>query len=137
MRSVTEALYRPERLLLQLTTKSRRRPTRPRHNSPPQRRKRKSQEIRETTLSFLPTPTAPLCRHWLSQAKSWPRDKRLSNWLTPAPAKLQSSFRRRSDQFSPRKHMPYFMEKLRPFLSAHTTSPNLLTPDPPPSHPHH
>ena len=57
MRSVTGALYRPERLPLQLTTKSRQRPMRPRHNSLPQRRRRKLQEIRETTLSFLPTPT--------------------------------------------------------------------------------
>ena len=30
-----------------------------RHNLPPQRRKKKLREIRETTLSFLPTPTAP------------------------------------------------------------------------------
>src|SRR5260370_41600881 len=85
MRSVTGALYRPERLLLQLTTKSRQRPMRRRHTSPPQRRKRKLQEIREITLSFLPTPTAPLFRHWLSRARSWPRDKLSSNWLTPAP----------------------------------------------------
>src|SRR5260370_17359152 len=133
MRSVTEALYRPERLLLQLTTKPRRRRTRPRHNPPPQRRKRKSQEIRETTLSFLPTPTAPLCRHWLSQAKSWPRDKRLSNWLTPAPAKLQSTFRRRFDQVSARKHMQSCMEKLPPFPSALDNFPHPQPPTPPPS----
>src|SRR5258707_6968600 len=117
MRSVTGALYRPERLLFQLTTKSRQRPMRRRRNSPPQRRKRKLQEIRETTLSFLPTQMAPLCRHWLSQARSWPRDKLSSNWLTPAPAKLQFTFRRRFDQLSARKQMQSCTEKLRGFLA--------------------
>src|ERR1700730_5442586 len=116
MRSVTGALYRPERLLLQLTTKAGQRPMRRRHYSPPQRRKRKLEEIREITLSFLPTPTAPLFRHWLSRARSWPRDKLSSNWRTQAPAKLQSTFRRRFDRLSARKHMQSFMEKLRAFL---------------------
>ena len=65
------------------------------------RRKRKLQEIRGTTLSSLPTPTAPLCRHWLAR-----------------PSRGRGTNRCQLAHAGPREAAVYLPETLRPGLGS-------------------